>query len=130
MRLIDNTSVNPYFNMAAEEYLLNTGKDDVFMLWQNAPCVVIGKNQNALSEIESDVLRRENVGLVRRLTGGGAVYHDLGNLNYSLFLHHTDRNYDFSQFSRIVADCLGRMGLKAEYSGRNDLQLDGCKISG
>ena len=55
MRLIDNTSVNPYFNMAAEEYLLNTGKDDVFMLWQNAPCVVIGKNQNALSEIDSDV---------------------------------------------------------------------------
>ena len=130
MRLIDNTSVNPYFNMAAEEYLFNTGKDDVFMLWQNAPCVVIGKNQNALSEIDSDVLRRENVGLVRRLTGGGAVYHDLGNLNYSLFLHHTDRNYDFSQFSRIVADCLGRMGLKAEYSGRNDLLLDGCKISG
>lgn len=130
MRLIHNLSTNPYFNMAADEYLLKNSQEEIFMLWQNAPCVVIGKNQNALAEIDMGFLDQENMKLVRRSTGGGAVYHDFGNLNYSVFVNNEDKNYDFSAFSRTVIDTLAGLGLTAEYSGRNDLLLNGSKISG
>lgn len=130
MRLIHNLSTNPFFNMAADEYLLKNSREEIFMLWQNAPCVVIGKNQNALAEIDMEFLEQEQIKLVRRTTGGGAVYHDLGNLNYSVFVNDADRNYDFSGFSQIIIETLAELGLSAEYSGHNDLLLNGSKISG
>ena len=92
MKLLTLNTKDPYLNLAIEEYLFLNSADDIFMLWQNEPTVVIGKNQNAFAEIDMEYLEKNNIHISRRITGGGAVYHDLGNLNYSyifLFLFLT-----------------------------------------
>ena len=81
MKFLVLKSKDPHFNLAVEEYLFLNEKEDVFMLWQNAPTVVVGKNQNAYAEIKMDVIREKGIKIARRITGGGAVYHDLGNVN-------------------------------------------------
>ena len=83
MRYVFDTSTDPYFNLAAEEYLLTQVEEPVFRLWRNAASVIVGKNQNSLAEIDTEFVRERNIPVVRRLSGGGAVFHDLGNINYT-----------------------------------------------
>ena len=133
MEYVESSSTDPRWNLALEEYLF-TGAErskDYFMLWQNENTVVVGKNQNVAEEINEEAVRRFGTAVVRRMSGGGAVYHDLGNLNYT-FITDTDRlsEIDFLRFCRPVAETLRAMGVPAEISGRNDLTLGGKKFSG
>lgn len=101
------------------------------MLWQNEPTVVIGKNQNAFVEVDTDALARDGVHLARRITGGGAVYHDLGNVNFSFIsASNADTGLDFVKFTAPILKALASLGVHAELSGRNDLLLHGQKFSG
>jgi len=134
MEYIINDCTDPYFNLALEEYLFNFNKDDkkiYFWLWQNDNTIVIGKNQNAFSEINAGFVKEKNIKVARRITGGGAVYHDLGNLNFSFIAPYSGgKKYDFRRFTDQIAKALETFGINAEYSGRNDLLLDGKKFSG
>jgi lipoate-protein ligase A len=114
--------------MAAEEYLLNAFSEDVFMLWQNASAVVVGQYQNTLAEINQDFVNRNNISVVRRLTGGGAVFHDSGNLNFTFIKTGTEPN--FEQFTRPIIELLRSLGVNANFEGRNDITVEGKKISG
>jgi lipoate-protein ligase A len=101
------------------------------MLWQNEPTVVIGKNQNAFVEVDTDALQRDGVHLARRITGGGAVYHDLGNVNFSFISANSgETGLNFAKFTAPILAALASLGVQAELSGRNDLLLDGQKFSG
>ena len=129
---IETGSVDPCFNLAFEEYLLkNKTEGSWLMLWQNANTIVIGLNQNTAEEINAAFVREHNITVVRRTTGGGAVYHDLGNLNYS-FISDMGEKSDLSirKFCDPVCRALGSMGLDAEVSGRNDIVIQGKKVSG
>ena len=133
MRVIYHRSTDPFFNLAAEEYLLECSPDDVFMIWRNDRCVVIGKNQNTWREVDPDYAREANIAVVRRLTGGGAVFHDLGNVNYTFIT--PGGNIDFAEFASPIIRALASLGVDARLGGRNDLVVsmpDGFehKISG
>ena len=132
MEYIINDCLDPYFNLALEEYLFHTeDRNMYFWLWQNDNTVVIGKNQNAFQEVDHDFLQKNHIKLARRMTGGGAVYHDLGNLNFSFIVPaNNKRDYDFKRFTDIIAKALQALGIQAEYSGRNDLLINGKKFSG
>lgn len=131
MKLYVNESTDPYFNLAAEEYLLDTEPNEVFMLWRNEKAVILGRNQNAYAEINRPVAEERGIAVVRRLTGGGAVFHDLGNLNFTFIVpREACPELDFARFLMPVAEALRNLGVPAEISGRNDLTADGRKISG
>src|SRR5271157_1624535 len=120
--------LSPYndacFNLAAEEFLLKESRFDFFMIYRNQPSVIIGKHQNALAEINQPYLIKKGIPLVRRLSGGGTVYHDMGNINF-LFIQSGEAGklVDFKRFLLPVLTVLQNMGLSAEYGGRNDLIL-------
>ena len=113
-----------------EEYLLKNSDEEYFLLWQNEPTVVIGKNQNAFTEIDIEYTNSNNIHISRRITGGGAVYHDLGNLNYSFISKKQGSDIDFRSFSLPIIEALSDMGIFAELSGRNDIMIGDKKISG
>ena len=121
---------NPYTNLATEKYLLDCVKNDelILYLWQNQNTVVIGKNQNALTECRCALLEEDGGHLARRLSGGGSVFHDLGNLNFT-FLCHAE-NYDLSKQMQVIKEACVLGGISAEISGRNDILADGRKFSG
>ncbi len=129
MKLYINTNTNPYFNLASEEYLLTHAEDDIIMLWRNEPAVIIGKNQNAFAEINFDYTNENNIKVVRRLTGGGAVFHDLGNVNFTFISPSgghlssgiREGGLDFAHFTKPIINALCSLGVKAELSGRNDI---------
>ena len=130
MRLLVLDSHNPYYNLALEEYLFHHGVGDIFILWQNAPSVIIGKNQNAFLELDGDYAEKNGILTVRRITGGGAVYHDLGNVNYS-FISDARGGIDFEYFSRPIVSALASVDVNVSLSGRNDLvSEEGFKVSG
>lgn len=132
MRYLLNNSTDPYFNMALDEFCLeNIVLDEpYFYLWRNRPSVIIGLNQNAYSEVNLKYLEENGINLVRRVTGGGAVYHDLQNLNYTIVspICHPERS-EGSTPAPIVA-ALRQLGVPAELTGRNDIFVEGRKVSG
>lgn len=126
----DNT--DPYVNLAFEEYILRNCRDgDYFLLWQNRPSVILGRHQNLFEEVYVEEARKRNVDIVRRESGGGAVYHDTGNLNFT-FITDADvrRNQSMARYAGKMADALIALGIPAEVSGRNDIEVKGRKISG
>lgn len=132
MLYIANESLDPHYNLAFEEYVLKEldPEESYVLLWQNAPSVIIGRFQNTLEEINVDYIRKNNIYVVRRNTGGGAVYHDLGNLNFSFIEKNDENEIDFSRFTERIAKVLAQMGVTVEFSGRNDITIDGKKFSG
>jgi len=131
MYIVDNNSDNAYFNIASEEYLLRNKNDDFFMLYINPPSIIIGKNQNTLSEINVDYVNENNIAVVRRLSGGGAVYHCHGNLNFSFIINDDEESFmDFNKFTQPIISILKSLGVDAKLSGRNDILIDDKKISG
>ncbi len=124
-------NTNPYFCLAAEEYLLKNFDDDIFMLWQSNDTVVVGKHQNALGEINYQFVRENNITVARRISGGGTVFHDAGNVNFSFIKNvKSPAEISFKQFTQPVVEALAKLGVKATTSGRNDLLIEGKKISG
>jgi len=130
-RLIILQTVDPGFNLAAEEYLFSHTSDSSVVLWQNKNAVIIGRNQNTLSEINSDLIEKYGISVVRRITGGGAVFHDLGNINYSIITSDSGAYaLNFRRFAEPVMEVLSSLGVDAGFSGRNDIIVNGRKISG
>lgn len=130
---IINNSNDPFFNLALEEYLLNRRdiKEDIFLLWRNRPVVVVGRNQNTVEEINRSFIQEKGIDVVRRISGGGAVYHDLGNLNFTFIVNDSPSlNLDFTRFTAPVIKALDIIGVKAENQGRNDISIQGRKFSG
>lgn len=134
MLFIDNGGGNdPALNLALEEYALRklSGDEPILLFYINRPSIIIGKNQNTAEEVNSAYTEERGIDVVRRLSGGGAVYHDLGNLNFS-FITKDDGNsfHNFRKFTEPVVKALRDMGVEAELSGRNDIQVGERKISG
>lgn len=135
MYFIDNKGItDPRINLAIEEYALKTmdvDKDSYFLFYINEPSIIIGKNQNTIEEINTDYVESNGIHVVRRLSGGGAVYHDLGNLNFSFLTKDDGDSFrNFKKFTQPIVDALQEMGVDAELSGRNDILAGGRKISG
>ncbi len=132
MLQIINQSTDPYFNMALEEYIIKNlpGEGNYFMLWQNQPAVIVGRNQNTLEEINSSYIDAHGIKVVRRMSGGGAVYHDHGNLNFTFVVDANQDFANFDKFTRPVITALQTIGIEAENNGRNDITITGRKFSG
>ena len=138
MLYIQDTSTDPYFNLAEEEFLLKEMTEDIFRLWRNSPSIIVGRYQNTIAEIDSDYTRTHSIPVVRRLSGGGAVFHDLGNLNFTFIQNITqkasksavDPSEMFRHFTAPIIGALRSIGVNAEFQGRNDLAIDGMKFSG
>ncbi len=131
MKLIVNRNTDPAYNLAFEEYFLTDLPGEYVLLWQNRPTVVVGCNQNVYKEINLPALTEKNISLVRRQTGGGAVYHDLGNVNFSFITPYRDGDLsEMKKFCEPVVGYLETLGVSATCSGRNDILVDGMKFSG
>ncbi|CAH0160195.1 lipoate--protein ligase [Peribacillus simplex] len=134
MLFIDNKGItDPRINLAIEEYALkHLNIDETYLLFYiNRPSIIIGRNQNTIEEINADYVDGNGITVVRRLSGGGAVYHDLGNLNFSFITRDDgDSFHNFKKFTQPVVETLEKLGIHAELSGRNDILAEGKKISG
>ena len=132
MLYLESASTDPYYNLALEQVVFDgPGQHETCcMLWQNDNTIVVGKHQNTLQEVNMAYVREHNVRVARRLSGGGAVYHDMGNVNFTFIAPHEGAEMDFSSFCRPVAAALAELGVTAEISGRNDMTIDGKKFSG
>ncbi|MGQ1910651.1 lipoate--protein ligase [Marinifilum sp. RC60d5] len=126
-----SSSHNPAFNLATEEYLLKNYEDDFFFLYSNTPTLIVGKHQNTLAEINLEKTEKENIPVHRRLSGGGTVFHDEGNLNYC-FIKKGEKGklVDFQKYSQPIIDTLQNMQIDAKFEGKSDLTIDGKKFSG
>jgi lipoate-protein ligase A len=121
----------PFFNIAAEEYLLKNFSEDIFMLYRNEPSIIVGKHQNAFAETNYWFLKENKIDVIRRLSGGGTVFHDLGNLNFTFIQNGREGALvDFVKFTEPIIQSLIKMGVQATRSGRNDILVDNFKISG
>lgn len=140
MLQLKNNSTDPFYNLAFEEYFTQKSSElskNLIFFWRNRPSVIVGRFQNTFGEVDSKLAQEKGIDVVRRITGGGAVYHDLNNLNYSFILPASAASYlagvkgsSFDLLFDIILSLLARKGIMAEKSGRNDLLLDGKKISG
>ena len=129
-KFITHKNNNAYFNLASEEYLLKRTDGYYVYLWINEPAVIVGVNQNAIEEVNLSFTEKEGIKVVRRLTGGGAVYHDLGNLCYTVIAPYDQSKNNYKEFTAPIIEYLYSLGVNAEFTGRNDLTVDGQKISG
>ena len=133
MTFIDVKTTDPDFNLALEQYVFDRMPRDrgYFMLWQNDNAIIVGRHQNTMAEINEAFVREHGIRVVRRLSGGGAVYHDLGNLNFTYLVDASGgARLDLKLFCQPVADALGALGVQAEVNGRNDITIGGQKFSG
>ncbi|MBC8321202.1 MAG: lipoate--protein ligase [Bacteroidetes bacterium] len=132
MKLIIRKNIDPYFNIAAEEHFLKTFSDDIIMVWQSSPSVIVGKHQNTMAEINLNYVNKHNIPVIRRISGGGTVYHDEGNINYSIITSSENREQlvNFKSFTKPVIGFLDSLGLKTVFEGKNNLTIDGKKFSG
>ncbi|MGG4392737.1 lipoate--protein ligase [Paenibacillus thiaminolyticus] len=135
MKFIDNQGItDPRVNLAIEEFVLKhlpLEEDSYLLFYINEPSIIIGKNQNTIEEINSDYVKANNIHVVRRLSGGGAVYHDTGNLNFSFITKDDGQSFhNFRKFTQPVIDTLRSLGVNADLTGRNDIQVGEQKISG
>ena len=132
MRFLRNPETDPYYNMAFDEYCLEslTIDEPVFYLWQNRPAVIVGLNQEVNTEVNLDYLKQNDIVLARRVSGGGAVYHDWGNLNYTIVGRSEDLERDYPEYAGLMMQALRKLGVSAELSGRNDILVEGKKVSG
>jgi lipoate-protein ligase A len=129
---IESDETDPRCNLALEQYVFDCldRQHSYFMLWQNHNAIIIGKHQNTQGEINAALVQEQGITVVRRLSGGGAVYHDLGNLNYTFITGAGKGGIDFSLFCRPVQEALVSFGVPVEISGRNDMTVEGKKFSG
>jgi lipoate-protein ligase A len=133
MRYVRNDSINPYFNSAFEEYCFENiaQNEDYFFIWQNGPSIIVGSHQNVLQEINPHVVYQNNLPVVRRISGGGTVYHDLGNINFTfVFTGEEGKMIDYSTHNFKIMKVLKRLGLETTMSDRHDILFNGKKISG
>lgn len=131
MLCILNNHTDPYFNIAIEEYILKNFEEDCFMLWRSTPSIVVGKHQNTLAEINMEWVRDNDIKVVRRLSGGGTVFHDLGNLNFTFIVTGEEGNLvHFRKFTNPIIEVLATLGIEARFEGRNNLTINGLKFSG
>ena len=131
MYIFHNTNTDPYWNLAAEEYLLKNFEEDFFVLWRNQPAIIIGRHQNANAEINIEHVKQNSIKVVRRITGGGAVFHDLGNINFTFIQGGEDpKSIDFDRYTKPIVNVLQKLGVNASMEGRNDISINGSKISG
>jgi len=122
---------DPYLNLASEEYLLKERSEDFFLLYRNAPCIVIGKHQNAMAEVNHAFIRERQIRVARRISGGGAVYHDPGNLNFTFITTGEEgKLVDYGRYTLPIIEAMGTLGLKVSVGKRNELLLGTKKISG
>ncbi len=133
MRLIFSDNLNPFFNLAAEAHLLHHCEDDVMMIWRSEKAVVCGKHQNVCAEANFRFCKENQIDIARRLSGGGTVFHDLGNINFTFIKNLTEgieKAVNYKQFLEPVRHVLLELGIPTSYSHRDDLLLNGLKISG
>ena len=133
MWYIEGSETNPAFNLALEQYAFDvlSLEKDIFMLWQNSDTVIVGLHQNTAQEINKGFIDKENIPVIRRLSGGGAVFHDKGNLNFTFITREPDEStIDFASSCKPIADALNSMGIPVEFRGRNDMTVEGKKFSG
>ena len=131
MFIIEDKTLDPAYNLALEEYLVTGFSEPIFRIWQNDRAVIVGRNQNTMQEINYSFLRERGIPVIRRMSGGGAVFHDLGNVNFT-FVQRAGEN-DFNNYARFctpIIQALLKLGVRAELSGRNDMLIDGKKFSG
>lgn len=131
MLCIISPNTNPYFNLASEEYLLKCKSEEIFLLYRNAPSIVVGKHQITLAEINLPFVQERDILVARRISGGGTVFHDLGNLNFAFFT--SEKQGDLVNYKRAtgpVIEAMGKMGLNVSLGKRNELLIEGLKISG
>lgn len=134
MIYVVNDSDNPFFNHAIEEYIIKNIEEDAFILWRNRPSILIGRNQNTLTEIDYEYVRQEKIDVVRRLSGGGTVFNDLGNINFTFITKKaqdgSSLSNGFEKFALPVIKALQSLGVNAVFTGRNDITIDEKKFSG
>ncbi|MCD4682334.1 MAG: lipoate--protein ligase [Bacteroidales bacterium] len=131
MFIINRPQTDPYFNIASEEYLLKILDKDCFILWQNEPSVIVGKHQNTLAEINYQFVKKNKIPVIRRISGGGTVFHDPGNLNFSFIrTGRKEKLVDFKRFTLPIIDVLQSLGVDSKFEGKNDIKVNGLKISG
>jgi lipoate-protein ligase A len=131
MLYIQSISTDPYFNIATEEHLLKNFSDNIFFLYRNQPSVIVGKHQNAIAELDFDFVEENKIAVVRRLSGGGAVYHDLGNINFCFIKNGVaGKLVDFKGYTKPIIEALEKFGVNAKFEGHNSLMVNGKKISG
>ncbi len=131
MLCIHNTNTEPAFNLAVEEYLLRDRGENFFMLWRSRPSIIVGKHQNANAEINRDFVREHKIIVLRRLSGGGTVFHDLGNINFTFIQNAAPgTGIDFRRYTEPILEVLHSLGVDARFEGRNDLRINGLKFSG
>lgn len=131
MLILRSNTLNPHFNLATEEYLFKNRKDDLIFLYRNHPSLIIGKHQNALAEINLQFVKKHNIPVIRRLSGGGTVYHDEGNINFCFIRNGTEGHLvNFREFTRPILEFLQTKGLNAELGEKNELRIHQLKFSG
>ena len=128
MLLIYNEKTNPYFNLAMEEYFLKNTKEDLFLLWRNESAIIVGKNQNTLSEINYEYVKEHDIKVVRRQSGGGAVFHDLGNICFTFIACNNNHFSDFKRFTMPIVDALKGLGVNAQYNYKDRVMHHGTLL--